>query len=161
MLSLKTALKLKVAGLEWEPQEGDFFAAGHNIFVISGSHDVIDGTNWFFGASPCVYGEGCLCNGTFSFVLNETGLPPSYSDKFYTSKIADKIWHPRLDQLLNEIEESNHSYCISTNYEGHKYVIEITFDEDIRTLQCFKSEESLEDAVAQALLWILEQEKEG
>ena len=47
ILSLDLAIKLKTAGLEWEPQKGDWFATisdkfRANIYVVSGEHNLVD-----------------------------------------------------------------------------------------------------------------------
>ena len=120
MISLETAKKLKEAGLEWEPQIGDW--NHHYVFGIG----IVTSES-----PPKVVGE----NFTFA---------------------------PRLDQLLSEIEKQSgrykyeltgsRVYPLSNNLKP-KYRITIQTD---RVLPFFA--DSPEEAAAEALIWILEQE---
>jgi len=74
-----------------------------------------------------------------------------------------QTWLPRLDQMLAEIEKLGYEWelGILTLNDGRTYMIDVALEELIKT----ESEEwksfvanSPEEATAQVLLWILEQE---
>jgi hypothetical protein len=136
MISLETAQRLKDAGLEWEPKEGD-----------------------------------CWCNGMWMAI--------NYYLELVTGHLLVKkqaIWLPRLDQLLAEIEKAGFDIDLmhfATNSENTSQVDDPPWSCDInrsyrkvnahgiweeqRLNEGFEAN-SPEEAAAQALLWILEQE---
>ena len=132
MLSLETAKKLKEAGLEWEPKEGDFI----------------------YYPSYCAETEfalGVLGDNDMGKCKEET------LDYVYT---GEWIIAPRLDQLLAEIEGQEYSYTIRYRLLKHDRLSDGYEFTLIRPMfaKNFKSEESPEEAAAAALIWILEQE---
>ena len=178
MISLETAKKLKDAGLKWEPQIGDYFAIANdgeelreswdiaptNVYVVSGEHQLVDelgGRMVFFGGGLCVRGAGCRANETHCYCMNKKGFNPDIN-VFSVASWEKKLFLPRLDQLLSEIEKrsgrykyeltGSRVYPLSNNLKPN-YRITIQTD---RVLPFFA--DSPEEATAQALLWILEQE---
>jgi hypothetical protein len=156
VISLETATRLKEAGLKWEPQSGDWFQCGCNTFVISGSHNLderLGGTLWFFYGHTCSRDGGCFMDETASDCMNLEGVQFE-GFKEHIASAKRMVWLPRLDQMLAEIEKQGHSWQmhLSVDYEGHNGVcMEI---EDAGWW-----ENSTDEAVAQALLWIMEQDK--
>ena len=141
MISLKLAKQLKDAGLQWTPEDGDFFATGadqkwDNIFVVSGSHDLVPdlgGKRWFFNGHLCNRDGGCLANSTASMCMNMKGIQSDRFNDGVISSVERFIFVPRLDQLIDEIRK-----------RGYKW---------------FPDMESLEESAVNTLLWILRKEK--
>lgn len=184
MLSLKTSKKLKNAGLIWEPKDGDCFAvtdkddelceqgeiASTNIYVISGEHYLVEelgGRMVFFGGGLCVRGSGNCCNETHCYCMNKTGYNPNIN-VYSVSSWDKKLFVPRLDQLLAEIEKRGYHYALGNQIikaTGYQYKLTIynydqaykIQDKDSFLITDFYAN-SPDEACAQALLWIIEQE---
>lgn len=168
---LKTAKKLKNAGLTWEPQMGDFFAiaddgeelieqgeiASTNIYVISGERNLVDalgGRMVFFGGGLCVRGSGNYCNETHCYCMNKTGYNPDINI-FSVASWDKKLWVPCLDQLLAEIEKRGYVWDISLNpAQDHKYACWVVNKDGHNC----PFADSPEEAAALGLLWILSKE---
>jgi hypothetical protein len=128
MLELKTAVALKNAGLKWEPQLGDYF----NTFE-------------------------CLNNGNDAPGLWDEEIQTAYETPGADIENMQKgsLWLPRLDQLLAEVEKQGYVWDISLNpAQDEKYACWIVNKDGHNCLWGNIPEE----AAAQALLWILEQE---
>jgi hypothetical protein len=133
MISLELAKRLKDAGLWWEwPSSGDFI---------------------------------------YNHMANRYGCVDEW---IYTKKEVKKYWEdgrvdfaPRLDQLLGEIEKRGYEYEQGVSYVTggpmmpgrykHGYWCEIWFTKDLGINHRITAD-TPEEAVAQALLWILERE---
>lgn len=177
MLSLKTSKKLKNAGLIWEPKDGDCFAvtdkddelceqgeiASTNIYVISGEHYLVEelgGRMVFFGGGLCVRGSGNYCNETHCYCMNKTGYNPNIN-VYSVSSWDKKLFVPRLDQLLAEIDQREYWWEL-----GHRssvgvkkiYYTEIVKKHNTSIPQMVFANDSPDEAAAAALLWIIEQE---
>lgn len=107
MLSLQTAKKLKDAGLEWEPNLGDFY-------------------------------------------YKTPFAKPSLLDNAMINSIKESIFVPRLDQLLREIHKRKCRCYWESNQLCSVYLIWNVHEES----KVFTSK-VLEDAVANALLWLM------
>jgi hypothetical protein len=170
MISLETARKLKEAGLKWEPQIGDYFAiaddgeelresweiASTNVYVISGEHQLIDelgGRMVFFGGGLCVRGTGCRMNETHCYCMNKKGFNPDIK-VFSVASWEKKLFLPRLDQLLAEIEGRGYGWKLEKFHAYNLRRMQIYKINDL--LGCFEAD-SPEEAAAQSLIWILEQ----
>lgn len=87
MISIETALKLKKAGLEWQPQENDFFAIpfrelDERVFVISDMTVIVE----------ILQGQNAITfNGAAEWALDYL-------------IVTEAIWIPREDQLRSELE---------------------------------------------------------
>lgn len=175
MLNLETAKKLKDAGLKWEPKLGDLFAyvddgeelreqweiASTNIYAISGEKHLVDelgGRMVFFGGGLCVRGTGCRTNETYCSCMNKTGFNPDL--KVYSvASWEKKLWLPRLDQLLAEIEKRGYVWKLRSRADGKYFVALFGKNDENYLVQCYWTEaDSPEEAAAQALIWILKQE---
>jgi hypothetical protein len=131
MISLSTAQKLKVVGPKWEPREGDFFYNLRDELVT-----------W---------------DMSVVFALAMTGMAKDEKAEKFT-------FAPRLDQLLSEIERQDYWWQLDwlvLDLDGvKKYDMQVSKRHDTSIQdRAFRSSDSPEDAVAAALLWILEQEK--
>ncbi len=183
MIKLKTAKKLKNAGLIWEPKNGDYFAvtdeekelreqgeiASTNIYVISGEKHLVKelgGRMVFFDGHLCARDGGCRTNSTACYCMNKTGYNPDIN-VFSVASWDKKLWLPRLDQMLAEIEKRNYRYEIISKYKKYTLLLygwddgvaEIDFGDGWYPITDFHNNDSPDEAAAQALLWILEQEK--
>ena len=131
MIKLETAVKLKEAGLEWEPQIYDFYESDNGIENVSslsfndGKVSRVDKWNWRPG-------------------------------KYYLSRL---IWLLRLDQLLAEIEKQGFNGSIGSDWyrqdTDKKYCMGL-FDINGMYVQGQFYGKSPEEAAAKALLWIME-----
>lgn len=69
------------------------------------------------------------------------------------------VWLPRLDQLLAEIERRGYNYELTCGLSSsHKYIIHL-FKGDYVLKRKYGN--ALDDVIAQALIWVLEREKEA
>lgn len=139
MISLETARKLKEAGLRWEPQMGDCFydiswtysRKIKHVRVYEPEYKLIYSWEYF---------EDFL-RGRRSFRLDKISL-------------NDAVFAPRLDQLVAKAKELGYWMVINTS--GHVIVGKGGIDGP----QARFDNEQIDEATAQALLWILECEKE-
>jgi len=177
MISLEMARKLKNAGLVWEPKEGDFFAyvddgekireqweiASTNIYIVSSEKYLVDelgGRMVFFGGGLCSRDGGCFTDETYCSYMNKTGFNPELN--IYSVASWDKkLWLPRLDQLLAEIEKEGYCWDMVRG-EKEWFRIGVTHKNHMKNFQLFhdctfkhKSEKASQ-ATAEALLWIYE-----
>jgi len=154
VISLETARKLKEAGLRWEPRAGDCF------FDLSWTptYEVIKHVRRYEPEYKLIYSweyfEDYL-SGKRAFRLDKTSL-------------NDTIFAPRLEQLLAEIvkripegTEVGLEYwnCMWQGIEM-KWQLGMGQDKDSYYYEHEFVADTPEEAAAQALLWILEQEKE-
>jgi len=126
MLSLETAKRLKEAGLEWEPQNYDFYVM--TIFEI-----------------PLI-----------------TCMSDKWTVKSVRKDVLEfgderRVWLPRLDQILAHIEKLGYWLFLWGTANGRYCVELIKHHADGYGSKCidFFYNESLEEAAAEALLWIL------
>lgn len=146
MLKLETASKLKLAGLEWERQVGD----------------------WFY-----YFPYGINSDDKFNKPeLNLLDCELSIEEKENPCKVwaNDKsIYVPRLDQLLAEIEKRMYQWELTSysalppvlDEEGYPRTYKIQlFDEEGQVYEIGDMANIFNpgESAAQALLWILEQE---
>lgn len=130
MISLEIAKKLKEAGLEWEPKQGDFY--------------------WFVTPDESRIG----------FVQNNRGAEgfKAHVDRC-RGIVCTYVFAPRLDQLLAEIEKRGFIWALDVSAtNGNKvigYAMNIATSLDWEDEEEFRSD-SPEEAAASALLWILE-----
>lgn len=131
MISLETARKLKEAGLKWEPQEGDLCYDTQNERITSITEE----------------------DGEFYQKIKDTQA----NELVYFRK--NTIWIPRLDQLLAEIEWYFNWNIGSGEFwpDKPKYCMGL-FGEDGQYVKGQFYANSPDEAAAQALIWILEQE---
>jgi len=125
VISLELAKKLKEAGLQWEPKEGDYY---------------------------------CYPAGEFSgvFIFQKEANDTIINE--LTQKFLDRrMWLPRLDQLLAEIEKRGYEW--SLHKLGTIYGIELCKSGNM-FLRYARLADTSKDAAGKALLWILEKEKE-
>jgi hypothetical protein len=130
MIKLETARKLKEAGLSWEPKVGD-------LFYWESNND-----GWKIDAFTIDDIEDNL-EEVKDCLENEEWLPC-----------------PRLDQLLGEIEARGYWWELYKNpmqFPTGSYDIQISQGIDFKYHTPLATD-SPEEAAAQALLWILEQE---
>lgn len=133
VISSETARKLKEAGLRWEPQIGD----------------------WYYHADK--WGE---ILSPQPFLVDPRVL------KYGKIGLSD-VFAPRLDQLLAEIEKRGYRYILlrydpEQQEEGQEEQYEITLIKNGNSSLIYTLyEDSIDEVAAQALLWILEREKEG
>lgn len=126
MLSLETAKKLKDAGLQWEPQIGDWFYNSH----------------------------GYVFDTTLDLLNEVTVLINSFARSYANRTI---VFAPRLDQMLVEIEKRGWTWMLYAPNDEGKYGIDIgngSIYDNNKTILA----DSPDEAAAQALLWILEQQ---
>jgi hypothetical protein len=131
MISLETAKALKDAGLKWKPQEGDYCYYDDKLELQLGE-----------------------CLKATRKLHNLTAKQPEYKE-------LAPIFAPSLSQLLQEIEKRGYLWDMS-NLGGEFNVMlwdvrngkEIEEDEKESYNDC---ETIVEEAAAQALLWILNQ----
>lgn len=161
MISIEKAVELKSLGLEWEPKEGDWFATSGddmaNIFVVSGEHDLVPelgGRMWFFNGHSCSRDGGCRANETASDIMNMDGFKPDYLKVFMVTSAKEMLWLPSLDQLLAEVARRNVSYILKWSGGKHEFKI----SDGVLFVGDFEAG-TPEDAAADALIWILKQEK--
>ena len=133
MISLKTARKLKEAGLKWEPQAGDMY-------------------HW-----------ESLTDGWEMRTVQECEIVNALYEIIELITEGEWLFAPRLDQMLAEIEKRGWEWelGILTLNDGRTYMIDVALEELIKTeSEEWKSfvADSPEEATAQALLWILKQE---
>lgn len=143
MISIETALKLKTAGLDWQPQENDFFAIpfrelDERVFVISDMTVVVE-----------------ILNGQNAITFN--GAAEWAMDYLI---VTDAIWIPREDQLRGLLEkrlvergEAQPVLTLLTTSDG--YTCEIQFKGEKRAFEDFGASE----CYAAALLFVLENKK--
>lgn len=130
MISLELAKKLKEAGLEWEPKQGDFY--------------------WFVTPDESQTG----------FVQSNRGAEgfKAHVDRC-RGIVCTYVFAPRLDQLLAEIEKRGFIWALDVSAtNGNKvigYAMNIATSLDWEDEEEFRSD-SPEEAAASALLWILE-----
>ncbi|MCL4876676.1 MAG: pilus assembly protein CpaE [Anaerolineae bacterium] len=141
MISIESALRLKKAGLEWQPAENDFFAIpfrelDERTFVISDMTVIVE-----------------MLNGERAITFN--GASEWAMDYLI---VTDAIWVPREDQLRSELErrlvrrgEAQPVVTLMTTSDG--YCCEIQFKEEKRRFEDFGASE----CYAAALLFVLEQ----
>lgn len=128
MLSLELVKRLKELGLEWEPQRGDWYYNHHGY--VSGTTTTLD-------------------------LLNEVTVLIQSISRDYANRTVH--FAPRLDQLLWEIEKRGYKWDL-TNCPLEplgKYSLTLWIDNGLPN-EHFA--DSPEEAAAQALIWILEQE---
>jgi hypothetical protein len=129
-MKLETAQKLKDAGLPWMPELLDTYV--FTKFEESGELSV---------CIPKTYENVNNLNGLLLIdAEDETGL----------------LWLPRLDQMLAEIEKRGYGWKLEKFHAYNLRRMQIYKINDL--LGCFEAD-SPEEAAAQALLWILEQER--
>lgn len=142
MISIETALRLKKAGLEWQPAENDFFAIpfrelDERTFVISDMTVIVETLN----------GERAITfNGASEWAMDYL-------------IVTDAIWVPREDQLRVALErrlvqrgEEQPVIALTTTSDG--YCCEIRLNGEKRPFENFGASE----CYAAALLAVLEQE---
>lgn len=127
MLSLELARKLKEAGLEWEPKQGDWFYRKDGVrgFVT----DANMGDWWAV-------------------------FPPDGKEVAFCIEEADRfIFASRLDQLLAEIDRQECQYILNNNFPGMPKGagIELLVKNAPGWLG---SGNSAEEVAAEALLWL-------
>lgn len=175
-LSRQTALKLKEAGLQWEPHKGDqFLYRGDdpdwplhlcNIFVVSAErtlHEDLGGRMVFYGGGLCARNDSCIMDQTYCSCMNKSGFNPDLKvDR--VSSWEKQIWLPRLDQLLTEIEHRGMEWIMFSKVEHIKYPTKtpaISTYPPTRDWMNTNDGDVPEEAAAEALLWLLEREKAG
>ena len=160
MISLDLAQKLKDAGLQWTPQDGDFFVTGikgmENIYVVSSSHDSVPelgGKRWFFCGHLCNRDGGCYMSSTTCHSMNMNGITPERFTDGKVCSVKDMLFLPRLDQMLVEIEERNQRWTLKKL--GDRYWCRINESLDASD---FDSEivNTVDNAVAEALLYVMD-----
>ena len=138
MISLELAEKLKNAGLIWKPQKGD------NVFLKNLINE---------------WKTEQIVSRVFPHTVQMNGW-----GQLHTRQFKDCLFRPRLDQLLAEIERQGYWYkqgnAIPIPSCPYKYYCEIWQTNKSGEELCYHefAENSPEEAVGQALLWILEQE---
>lgn len=133
MLSIETARKLKDAGLEWEPQVGDWFTTSNGDNMLVAFQSVLE--------------------------TQYTKITNGMDDHFPNSRLLtgkemlqeDFTWLPRLDRLLAEIEKRGYWWLLRNDY----CYIATEMDNGHNSYA-----DSPAEAAAQALLWILQEGKE-
>ena len=132
MISLEKAKALKEAGLRWEPKRFDLFTDGTKTWEVLEAYTGEGDIRWIRGIGGWVtYGKN------FTFL-------------------------PRLDQLLGEIRKRGWVWILYCGNDGIEVEIETYNPETPLHLRykCIKAD-TPEDAVAEALLWILKEELHG
>lgn len=138
-VSLELAKKLKEAGLQWEPKEGD---------VFSDQYDNVDRVFAVTAKDNC---------GDFILFSNEDwkgigkGIHCKYLKRYF--------WLPTLADLLEWLEGRGYSYQLYDNYPCSEKIIRL-YGREPGDLVCLVrlSAATNEDAAAKAVLWVLEQE---
>lgn len=148
MISLETAQKLKDAGFVIEPQIGDI------VSVLWDKNSNTGGLQKAVFQDRPAYGIG-----------REFGQWQAYNGKLNGNPVVEildsfpefkgVVVHPSLSQLLADIEARGYVWAL--RHSG-SYEISICPWGDISKTKTFKAK-SPDEAAAQALLWIIEQEK--
>jgi len=101
-------------------------------------------------------------NETASYCMNMDGFKDDRWDVFSVASVKNKIWLPRLDQLLAEIERRGFRWDIGNLgcFGDHDVCIGLFDWEDRTYIKGQFYADTPEDAAAQALLWLLEQERD-
>ena len=128
MISLVTAQKLKDAGLEWIPKYGDMCYQKYNEGLKSEHIKLI-----------AVVENSLTCSEIFAPRIDQL-----------LAEIEERSWYYRIDSWTNPVVEMRYS-CTAQKYHN-----ESIYGEIIKTKQFYA--DSPEEAAAQALLWIMEQE---
>jgi hypothetical protein len=128
MISLKTARKLKEAGLKWEPQAGDMY-------------------HW-----------ESLTDGWEMRTVQECEIVNALYEIMELITEGEWLFAPRLDQLLAEIEKRGYAWELSVDEADKPPYAICIFSTPREIGQKWFTADSPEEAAALALLWILEQE---
>jgi hypothetical protein len=129
MLSLEMAKKLKSAGLKWEPKQDDRVYCNEPGFIGK---------------------TGTICQAGYPFLGTRVNiaLDDNSIAVFDSRKLINA---PRLDQILAEIEARGYGWGI----DGLGYCQLFRSGYMVKVVRA----DSPEEAAAQALLWIMEQDK--